>query len=176
MDDINKSKTGSSPNLKVEVKKSSGVTEAIQEKAAPVIEEGKAQVRAYTVEAQQKTKSAVANKKEQAVGELGNLAQALRQTGIQLRQQDQNTVAQYTEKAAQQIDRVSGYLSKRDVDQLIEEGERLARKNPELFLGVTFGLGLLAARFIKSSPQRKASENSNIYDEKREAMSGPMAT
>ena len=138
---------------------SEGSIDTLKNKASSMVEQGQSEAKAYAREAQQKTMSALANKKEQAVGELGILAQAFRQTGTQLRQKDQNVVAQYTDKAAEQIDRVSGYLANRDVDQLIEEGEKLAKRNPELFLGVTFGLGLLAARFIKSSRQRRYAED-----------------
>ncbi|GJL48845.1 hypothetical protein [Candidatus Nitrospira salsa] len=158
MEDTVKGKGGSTLEHADLEKKAGDVKEAIQSKAESVLQEGKAEAKAYAKEAQHKTVSALSEKKEQAVGELGNLAQALRQTGTQLRQRDQNTVAQYTDKAAQQIDRVTGYLSNKDMDQLLDEGEALARRNPELFIGVTFGLGLLAARFIKSSRQRRHSQ------------------
>ncbi|GJL64542.1 MAG: hypothetical protein NPIRA04_31960 [Nitrospirales bacterium] len=158
MEEIHKSKESSTVERTDLGKKAGEVKDAIQSKAESVLGEGKAEVKAYAKEAQQKTVTALAVKKEQAVGELGNLAQALRQTGAQLRQKDQTAVAKYTDKAAQQIDRVSGYLSNRDMDQLIDEGEALARRNPELFIGLTFGLGLLAARFIKSSRQRRNSQ------------------
>ncbi len=159
MEEATKSKSGSTLKATVQDSRSPESIDALKDQASSMVEEGKAEAKAYARKTQEKTKSALADKKEQAVGELGNLAQALRQTGTQLRQKDQKAVAQYTEKAAQQIDRVSGYLSNRDVDQLIEEGEGLAKRNPELFLGVTFGLGLLAARFIKSSRQRRYSES-----------------
>ncbi len=160
MDGATKSKVEDSnankrQNLKIEVDDA----KTIQDKASSLMEDGKTEAKAYAETAQRKTKSALADKKEKAVGELGNLAQAFRQTGSQLRQGDQSAVAQYTDKAARQIDRMSEYLSNRDVDQLIGEGEALARRNPELFLGVTFGLGLLAARFIKSSRQRRESNS-----------------
>ncbi len=169
MDGATKSKvedstTHKSPNLKVEV---DDVKKTIQDKASSMMEDGKTEAKAYAETAQRKTKSALADKKEQAVGELGNLAQAFRQTGSQLRHGDQSAVAQYTDKAANQIERMSEYLSNRDVDQLIGEGEALARRNPELFLGVTFGLGLLAARFIKSSRQRRESNSRQTQFESR---------
>ena len=174
MEEVTKSKSGSTLKATIQDSRSTLSTDALKDKASSLMEQGQEEAKAYAHEAQQKTKSALADKKEQAIGELGNIAQALRQTGAQLQKQDQKAVAQYTEKAAQQIDRVSGYLSNRDIDQLIEEGEGLARRNPELFLGVTFGLGLLAARFIKSSRQRRSVESGNRQLRDRESHPRPM--
>jgi hypothetical protein len=38
------------------------------------------------------------------------------------------------------------------VRELIEDAQRFARRQPAVFLGLSFGLGLLGARFLKSSP------------------------
>jgi hypothetical protein len=46
---------------------------------------------------------------------------------------------------------VSGYLEARDIQDLVGEAESLARRSPALFLGGAFTLGVLAARFLKSS-------------------------
>jgi hypothetical protein len=43
-------------------------------------------------------------------------------------------------------------LRKKDVQQLMQDAQRLARRQPALFIGSAFALGLVAARFLKSSP------------------------
>ncbi len=174
MEELTKREAESKIEDKIQDSTPVGMKETIQEKASSMMKQGQAEAKAYADEAQRQTKSALASGKEQAVGELGSLAQAIRQTGSQLRRSDKKTVAQYTDKAAEQIDRMSDYLSHRDVNQLIDEGEALARRNPEVFLGVTFGLGLLAARFIKSSRQHRHSERSYRHLEERESMSRPI--
>ncbi len=66
-----------------------------------------------------------------------------------------SSYAQYADRAADQIQRVSGYLGGRDISQIADEAEDWARREPVLALGGAFVLGVLAARFIKSSrPQR----------------------
>jgi uncharacterized protein YjbJ (UPF0337 family) len=95
--------------------------------------------------------SQVSSQKDRAAEGLGSVAQALRQTGQQLREQDQIGVTQYIDRAADQVDRISGYLGRRDVGQLVDDVEDFARRQPALFLGGAFVLGLLGARFIKSS-------------------------
>src|SRR5215217_3478282 len=63
------------------------------------------------------------------------------------------------EKAAEQAERLSGYLSERDANELLREVEDFARNRPAVFLGGAFAIGIAAARFLKSSAgQREALE------------------
>lgn len=109
-------------------------------------------------QAQDQAKSAMAARKEQAVDQLGSVAQAFRTTSNELRGQDKTMIAQYAEKAADQVERISGYLQARDVDQLVNEAEGFARRQPELFLGGAFLLGVLVGRFVKSSGERRMAQ------------------
>ena len=89
--------------------------------------------------------------KDRATDGLGSIAQAVRQTTGKLREDQQDIVAQYVEKAADQIERLSNTLREKDVSELVEDAQRLARRQPALFIGGSFAAGLLAARFLKSS-------------------------
>ncbi len=111
-------------------------------------------------QARQKAKGQLSTQKERAAGTLGGVAQALRQSGKDLQEQDQRQVGHYTERAADQVERFSGYLRERNVDQLMGEAENLARKRPTLFLGGAFALGLLGTRFLKSSSSGQGSGTS----------------
>lgn len=82
---------------------------------------------------------------------LGTVSEVVRSMGDQLREQDQGYLAQVTDQAASQVDRVASYLRGKDVDQLVHDTERFARRQPALFVGSAFALGLLASRFLKSS-------------------------
>ncbi|PLS82945.1 MAG: hypothetical protein CYG59_02545, partial [Chloroflexi bacterium] len=122
--------------------------DAIQEKLTP---EHLAQE--AVVQARQQVRS----QKERIAGGVENVAGVLRQTGEQLRAQDQGTIAEYANNVAEQVDRVSGYLRERDVRELVNEVEQFARRQPVLFVGAAFALGLLGARFLKSSSQQGAA-------------------
>ena len=53
--------------------------------------------------------------------------------------------------------RSSGFserLKNKDVTELLNDAQRLARRQPALFVGGAFALGLLGARFLKSSRRR----------------------
>ncbi len=89
--------------------------------------------------------------KDRATDGLGTIAHAVRQTTDKLREDQQDVVAQYVEKAADQIERFSNSLREKDVTELLEDAQRFARRQPALFIGGSFAVGLLAARFLKSS-------------------------
>lgn len=116
----------------------------VQEKASSVAEDAKRTVA-------EEARSTFSNQKAEAVNELHGVAEALRMTGDQLRDQDQTMVAQYSNKIADQVDRFSSYLENRSLDEVLHEAEDFARRQPEIFLGGAFTLGLLATRFFKSS-------------------------
>jgi hypothetical protein len=116
------------------------VLEQTQQKAGQAIDQARTQV-----------VSQLESQKDRATGSMESVALALRQTGQHLQEQDQAALSGYAESAAEALERFSGYMSQRDVNQMIGEVESFARRQPMLFLGSTFALGLLAGRFLKSS-------------------------
>lgn len=85
---------------------------------------------------------------------LGSASEAIRTASQQLYEQDQSSIARYVDQGAEQLDQMARYLQDRDVNDLIGDAESFARERPAIFLGGAFGLGLLAARFVKSSGQQ----------------------
>src|SRR5918995_3833665 len=82
---------------------------------------------------------------------------ALRETAQQLRKQGRGPVAQYADKASEQVERFSGYLREMEVDEMVDEVRGFARSRPALFLGSAALAGFLSTRFLKSSSQGGAS-------------------
>lgn len=98
----------------------------------------------------------VSRQKDQAADRLSGVAGALRDVGSRLREQDQAAgVGQYAMRAADQVDRLSRYLRDRDLNTFFRDTETFARRHPDVFLGGTFLAGLLLARFLKSSADRR---------------------
>lgn len=128
-----------------------------KEKADQTLDQAQEEARKLAEQAQQKAKSAMETRKGQAASGLSNLGQAFRQTGNQLREQDQTGIAQYTERVAGQVDRFAGYLEGHSVDEILNDVENFARRQPELFIGGAVALGLLTARFLKSSNERRGT-------------------
>jgi len=120
--------------------KAGQVADKVQEKAGPVVEQ-----------VQQQAQTQLTTQKDRAAEGLGSVAQALRQTGEHLRNDQQAAVASYAEQATQKVDQLASYLRERDLGDMVGEVERFARREPALFLGGAFVAGVLAARFLKSS-------------------------
>jgi len=104
------------------------------------------------VERVRETASAqISSQKERATDGLGSLARAIRQSTHALRDNQQDTVAQFVERAADGLDDFSTKLRDRDLTQLMADAEQFARRQPAAFIGASFMLGVLTARFLKSS-------------------------
>jgi hypothetical protein len=95
--------------------------------------------------------SQLSTQKDRATDGIGNVVRAVRQSTQQLRDQQHDTIAQYVDQAAAQLERFSNTLKEKNVGELIGEAQRFARRNPALFIGGAFAVGLLSARFFKSS-------------------------
>lgn len=106
----------------------------------------------------QRAESAFDQGKTRAADSLGSVAQTLRQATQQLRDQQQQGASQYVERAAEQMDRLSGYLRTADMHDIADRVEDAARRQPALFLGGVFALGLAGARFLKSSRQNESQQ------------------
>jgi HAMP domain-containing protein len=93
----------------------------------------------------------LSTQKDRATDGIGSVAQAVRGTTQQLREQQHETVARYVEQAADQLEKFSTTLKEKDVSELMRDAQALARRQPALFIGAAFAVGLVGARFLKSS-------------------------
>ena len=92
----------------------------------------------------------------QAGGQARQMAQALRRSGEQLRQQgDGQQVAGMTEGVAERIDGLGGYLERTSGDELLRDVEDFARRRPWIVAGAGLMVGLAASRFLKASSERR---------------------
>jgi ElaB/YqjD/DUF883 family membrane-anchored ribosome-binding protein len=98
--------------------------------------------------------SQLESQKDRATDGLVILAQALRQTGQHLHEQEQGTIAGYVEQTAQRVEELTKHLRARDIRQLVTDTEDLARRSPGVFVGAALAIGFVGARFLKSSGKR----------------------
>ena len=88
--------------------------------------------------------------KNRVAARAGDIAQAVRQTASQLREPNP-AMADYVERAADRLDEWVTSLRDRDAEEILEDVRGFLRHRPALVIGGGFALGLLAARFVKSS-------------------------
>jgi hypothetical protein len=100
--------------------------------------------------------SQLSTQKNRATEGIGSVAQAVRQSTQHLRDNQHETIAQYVDQAANQLEQFSNRLKDKDINELMRDAQQLARRRPALFIGSAFAVGLFGARFLKSSREREA--------------------
>jgi ABC-type transporter Mla subunit MlaD len=94
--------------------------------------------------------------KDQAAQTISRLAGSMRQVSTDL-QGEQPQIAGVARTAAEQAERLASYMERTDARQIISTVEDAARRQPLLFLGGAFAIGLIASRVLKagSRPDRE---------------------
>jgi hypothetical protein len=88
--------------------------------------------------------------KAETADRIRRVATQLRSVGETLRADD-SVAASLAERASQGIEGVARYVSATDARGFVRDAEQIARRQPALFFGSAFLLGLAAGRFLKSS-------------------------
>ena len=105
------------------------------------------------------------SQKGRATDSISSIANAVRGSTSQLRNEQHDVLAQYVETFADQLERFSTSLRGKDMNELLDDARDFARRQPALFVGGSFAVGLLAARFLKSSGRTDAGRSiSGRYD------------
>lgn len=138
------------------------------ERASEYAEQGQEKAAEAAQQGREKAKGQISTQKEWASGELQGIARALKTTGEQLREEDQDSIGQYADQAAEQVERLSNYLSEKDPEELINGVEDFARNRPAVFLGAAFLVGAAAARFLKSSAGQTGDLKEELKQEAQE--------
>ena len=135
----NESTPGSTPQSGAE-----GAVEQAKQTVANVANQAKGQ-------ATEKVQSSVSQGKERTARALGAVAESLRSAGNDLRGRDEGMIGQFIDGAADRASRIADHLNNSDPNALLDDLENYARREPAVFLGGAFVVGLIAARFLKSS-------------------------
>jgi polyhydroxyalkanoate synthesis regulator phasin len=115
----------------------------------------------------------VDKQKHQAAERLGGLAGALHEAGRKLEEKDTSGFGRYAHRAADQVDRASRYLREKDLRSFARDTEVWARRHPDLFLGGSLIAGVLLARFLKSSAERREETAPGGIDSERSGSALP---
>ena len=107
----------------------------------------------------------ITSHKERAAEGLETFANATRRVGYDLRARDNTAIADITDTAAAQAERLGTFLRQTDVNDMVRGVTQFGRTQPFLFLGGAFVLGVVGARFLKASAQQAAQLESDQTDE-----------
>jgi hypothetical protein len=124
-----------------------GAREQVRQAKDKVMDQARTTLR----DARDRAGSTFTQSRQQAADQIGGIGSAFRRTGETLRGEDQARVADVADNVARQIDRAADYLRNSDGRVIARDIENLARRQPALAFAGAFVLGVIAARFLKSS-------------------------
>lgn len=90
-------------------------------------------------------------KKQRVTGELAAVEQAIDRTRQRLQQDNHDSLAQYADIAAEKVQRLRSQIENKNIDEIIDDVQSFARRQPALVFGGLFVAGLVAMRFMKAS-------------------------
>jgi vacuolar-type H+-ATPase subunit H len=140
----------------------SGAKETAQEQAGQVAEKGRGLLRGQ-----------LDQRSTQAGGQAQALADALRQTASQMRaggDPQQAQMAGFADQGADRLERVGGYLTRADGEDILGKVEDTARRQPWLIAGGCLLLGIAAARVMKASSSERYQRYSSAEYGRRQPM------
>lgn len=140
--------------VEAEGQQSAGARDQMRKVKEQVVGQAKTTFR----EARDRASSSLSDSRRQAADQVGGIASALHSAGRHLREEQQERIGGLADSLAGQVDQVADYLRDADLQRLSRDLENLSRRQPALVFGAAFALGLLGARFLKSSEQRADRE------------------
>jgi hypothetical protein len=118
---------------------------------------GQAQEKAQEAAGQAKSRARdeIERRSTEAGQQVSSTADDLRSVSQQLREQGKDKPAQYADQAAERVERMGGYLERSDADQILNDVEDFARRQPWVVVAGGVALGFAAARFLKASSSQR---------------------
>jgi hypothetical protein len=108
----------------------------------------------------------------QAGSQARSLAEALRRSGNDLRNEGNTGGARIAEQTANRIERLGTYLEQKGGDELMRDLETFARRRPWMLAGLGMLAGVAAARFMKASSEQRYGDDRRTSGQQWPSRSG----
>ncbi len=146
--------THTSPPLTEQVAdKAKQQTQQVKEQAQQAVQQGQQKVNQVWELGRTQFRGALTGQKERVATGLGDVAQMLTQSAATLRDQGQPGGSVLADSLAQRITKLSETVHQKEIEEILSDTEDFARRQPAVFLTIATLLGILLARFLKSSGQ-----------------------
>lgn len=133
------------------------VKDRAQEKVSSAASEARDRGGDLVHEGKEKARSQADQQKDRVSEGFRSVADALRRGGQEL-SEEHRQYGSFLGTVADRAEGVSRYLDQRDVDSLTRDARQAAREHTPVFLSGAFTLGMLGARFLKSSGDKSGTE------------------
>jgi ElaB/YqjD/DUF883 family membrane-anchored ribosome-binding protein len=133
--------------------------EGVRERAAGTVQDAASTAQDKAMELRSRGASRLRDQLDTRTTDVGrqarNVAQALRQSGENLRGQGNEQAAGVTDTTAERVEQLGEYLERVDGDRLLRDAERFAQQRPWLLAGMGLFAGLIASRMMKASSEER---------------------
>jgi hypothetical protein len=130
-------------------------TAQAQEKAQQAAGQAREQAQQAAGQAREQVRTQVDQRSTQAGQQVAQQASDLRTVGEELRKQGKDGPARAAQQAADQADRLGGYLKDANADRLLSDVEDFGRRQPWALALGGLALGFAASRFLKASSAQR---------------------
>lgn len=128
-----------------------------QSTVATKARDGAEQLKEKAVERVETMKEKAASGKEKLSERVRRVGSAIHSAGDEIRGEDENW-AGYVDRVSERFERAAEYLRNTEPKQAMRDAESFARREPALFFGGAFVLGLAAGRLLKASRREDAEQ------------------
>lgn len=111
----------------------------------------------------QRGRNVLERQKHNLAQTLHHVCEALRAASGKLKEENNEGVAEYTEALSERLDEAADYVDDVPVEDMLSNIERFARRQPHIFLGGMFLVGMAAARFLKAANPSDESDKSGDF-------------
>lgn len=138
-------------------------SEEAKQKVTETTAVAKEQAKRVVTQVGEQAKSTVEARKSDVAHELGSVADVVRQTSYEAGIGTSPAIVDYGQRIADQIEGISSYLDAHGVEDILWDVQDFGRRQPAVYLGGAFMLGLIAGRFLRSSAGRGFTSSESEY-------------
>jgi hypothetical protein len=140
---------------KSETSQDDGLKDQASEKAQEAVSVAQDKASDLREQGVQRFREQFDQRSNEAGGQMRSFAGALRRAGGDMQTEGNGNAAQWSDQAADRVERLGAYLERTSGDDVLRDIEDFARRRPWMLAGVGMLAGLAAARFMKASSERR---------------------
>lgn len=118
-------------------------------------ERARQQLEQAAVKAKEEGHNIMLNQKQRVASELRAYSEAARRAAGRLEGESDLHLSRYVNGAAERLESLSRQVEERDLGEIWDDLESMARRRPEIYFGGMFVAGLAVARFLKASRRKR---------------------
>ena len=135
--------------------------DVVREQTAPAIDTIREQVGPIAEQVKDQASAVAQQQMTSAAEGLDSAAGAVNAVGDRLRENHLGELSQYTDLAAEQIEKLAGWLRTTTPEEIAHDVEDFAKKQPAVFVAGALALGLIGVRFLRSTGQNGDEKKNN---------------